>query len=173
MTSLLPCGGITDLITDLEFWLAVTAVAVALLVAVVSVRHLIKSSVAAGIEKVVPNLKELGEKADELKGELEALDKRLKLERHEDGVRATVQTLLGTLIGLVGGLLANWVADGGELFAAGAAWSAAILVCIALVLVFVAPLVITARFVDRVLWIALRPVNWVRRKLGRARAAQP
>jgi hypothetical protein len=105
------------------------------------------------LDALATKLDEIEQAADRASDRVNQLDLRLQAQAASDYRRSVVQTLIGTLIGLVGGYSASWVDQGGALFPSGALGRAGIFTAGALLLVLVAPVCIFPR-VDRFLvWL--------------------
>lgn len=74
------------------------------------------ASISGQLEGLTDGLGEIENAAGRVHERVEKLDRRLQAEAITDKRRSTIQALLGTLIGLVGGFFASWVEAGGALF---------------------------------------------------------
>jgi hypothetical protein len=106
-----PVGDITS---HFWFWLLIGAVALIVL------RVWIARAIADGINDALPNLtrhlarlEDMGRAADDVHKRLGGLDRWLKAESRSNYRLSVVQTLFGTLIGLIAGFAADWVKEGG------------------------------------------------------------
>jgi hypothetical protein len=82
------------------------------------------------------------------------LDRRLEVQARTDYRRSVIQTLFGTLIGLLGGYSAGWVDEGGVLFPDGALGRVAVVSAVGVLIVLLAPVLLFPH-VDRFLiWVA-------------------
>jgi hypothetical protein len=111
--------GITGLVVsitgDAWFWIVgVGAVVLLLLWASIS------RAIDAGISRALPDFKrhltrleEIGSAADDVHKRVGVLDRWLRAQARSYNTLGTVQTFFGTLIGLLAGFSADWVAEGG------------------------------------------------------------
>ncbi|MDX6602986.1 MAG: hypothetical protein QOF13_2188 [Solirubrobacterales bacterium] len=100
------------------------------------------------LDRVTENLKSIEVSAKAASGRVKRLDLRLKaLARFEDQ-RAVMQTLFGTLVGLLGGFSASWVKEGGT-FQDGELIRAAIVTVFGVLLVVLIPGFIFPRIYER------------------------
>lgn len=105
---------VADITSHFWFWLLVGAVTLVVL------RIWIAGAIADGINDALPNLtrhlarlEDMGKAADDVHKRLGGLDRWLKAESRSNYRLSVVQTLFGTLIGLIAGFAADWVEAGG------------------------------------------------------------
>ena len=103
-----------------------------------------------GLDHVTGNLVQIGASAERASKRVKDLDLRLEAEAASDRRRSVVQTLTGTVVGLIGGFWAGWVNEGGAFFAEGQLGRAALVAAACIAVVLAMPPV-AYRVLDRIL----------------------
>jgi hypothetical protein len=77
------------------------------------IRQAIRGGIASALPHHVDRLEQIGRTADDVVEQLGALDRWLRAENRTGYRLSVVQTLFGTLIGLLAGFGNDWIAEGG------------------------------------------------------------